>query len=71
MHRELTIQDQGRGDVVHGKGRGYTAFKKLISMEGQGERAEGFVVHQVRSNIGGKTLQEDSSQEKARSIPVR
>ena len=62
MHRVIVTQDQGRG---------YMTLKNLISMKCQGERVEGFVVHQVRSKIDRKTLQEGSSQEKARSMPVR
>ena len=54
MHGVRFTQDPGRGDMVHCGGRGYTALKNLFSMEGQGERVRSFVMHQVRSNIGGK-----------------
>ena len=51
---------RGRGDIVHGRGRGNLALVDLTSMEGQRKRVCGPVMQQVGPDIRWETLEEAS-----------
>ena len=71
MNGKLFPQDRDRRDVIHGGGKRYTTLEDFVSIEDQGERIHGSVVHKVSSDVSKQTFQEGSPQEEAWSMPSR